>query len=126
MKFLTIFIAVIMGLTLLEHGSSITKIKEELKSSNIRMEFLKENIQISLRLLKNSYWYVVDENKVSSLPNGQGEIVNLSDRSLLSMGNRLDIKRPVPNTKIRFSPIESPGQAYTVAGELLKYEYLDN
>lgn len=110
----------------LYNGSKIKDLREQIKNQKEFIASMEQDVKIAIKLESIPTWYVVHENKVSSLPNGQGEIVNLSDRSLLSMGNRLGIKRPIPNTKIHFSPSESREQAYTVAGGLLTYEYLDD
>lgn len=126
MKVLSILAITALVLHLLNQSGNVTKLKNELENSNMRLESLKEDIQISLRILNRPCWYVIHENKISSMPNGQGEIVNLSDRSLLPIKNQLGIKRPYPNTKIYFLPSESMEQICTVAGGLLTYEYLDD
>lgn len=122
-----IMLSVIAGLiiVIIHKNSLITNLNKEISCKNDFLALMEANVKIALRLQTKPVWYIVYENKVSSMPNGQGEIINLSDK-LVPIGNRMGIRHPFTNTKIRFSPSESMGQAYTVAGELLAYEYLDD
>lgn len=129
MKNMVLFLGVLLllgGFVVLSQHVKNNDLRDQILDKDRCISTMKENFKTAIKLESVDTWYVVNPNKVSSLPDGQGEIVNLSDRSLLPMGSRLGIKRPVPNTKIRFSPSESIGQTYTVAGGWLAYEYLDD
>lgn len=123
-----IFLSILLivgGFNGLVKSSKIHDLQEQIIYKDAYISDMKSDINVALKLLKIQTWYVVNENKVSSLPNGQGEVVDFFNRPLSPIGNRLGIRHPVFNTKIRFSPSESTGQAYTVVGGLLTYEYLD-
>jgi len=105
--------------------TSIGNLKNKIKIQERHIAKTEAYVAISLNLLKTPIWYVVDAHEVSSLPNGKGEHVILIDRPLMAMGNRLDIKRPDRNVRIKFLPSTSRNEAYVVEGGWLTYQYID-
>ena len=84
----------------------------------------KASVDLALKLQSAPGWFIVDDNNVSSLPDGKGEVVNVGDVSLKSLEDHLGIKHPEYNKRVRFFQSVSVSQL-TVAGKLLGYEYLD-
>jgi|SRR3989338_3550877 len=126
MKVSPIFIYLVIGtvgLIWVIAGKNV-EIKKLKKQISLKESYIAENdvyVKTSLNLLKKPFWYVVNASKVSSLPNGEGEYIILTDSPLRARGNRLNIK----HSKVTFLPNTSRSGAYTVEGCWLTYQYVD-
>ena len=110
---------------IIKKNSEIRNLKEKV---SLKESYIKENdvyVKVSLRLLTKQFWYVFNSRAVSSLPNGEGEYVILTDRQLGAMGNRLGVKHPEYNMKVTFLPSTSRSEIYVVEGCWLTYQYMD-
>ncbi|MBM2818134.1 MAG: hypothetical protein HW401_724 [Parcubacteria group bacterium] len=111
---------------IIKKNSEIRNLKEKV---SLKESYIEENdvyVKVSLRLLRKPFWYVFNNRAVSSLPNGEGEYVILTDRPLSATGNRLGVKHPVRDTKVTFLPNTSNGnEANTIEGGWLTYQYID-
>jgi len=123
-----VFIFLVIGLVglVVKDNYEIKNLKEQVK---IKESYIAENdvyVKVSLRLLTKPFWYVFNTRAVSSLPNGEGEYVILTDRPLSAIGNRLGVKHPERDMKVTFLPNTSNGnEANTIEGGWLTYQYID-